>query len=161
MESIFHSIEKIFLDASNVNKGLSDIKNLAAISVIEEDYIKIYNRSGKMKYKSIIKAKNQCGIYFIINGNKVLYIGQSSYNKTSAKWDLYHRVQQHFRDSDTGGLRSNLSKRDKKLLNNKTTKVVIMMPKCKEKENRREILFLESLLIGIYKPKFNFYEKKV
>ena len=137
MESIFCSIEKIFLNAPNVNKGLLDIKKLSDINVIDQRYINIYNKSGNTKYKSILEAKDCCGIYFIINKNKVLYIGQSSYSKTSAKWDIYHRIQQHFRDSDTGGLRKKLSKRDKNILNNNNTRLVIMMPKCDKEKNRQ------------------------
>ncbi len=116
----------------------------------------------KCKYERLNCTKNKIGIYFFLRNGKVLYIGQSSSRiKYYSKWTMYERIKQHFSHSNTGSILYKLPL-ENLIEDNDTKLVVIPLFDTEEnsKELRRTVLFLESFLIGKYKPKYNFYVKE-
>lgn len=107
----------------------------------------IYNKDKKNSYQALSAAKDSHGIYFFVSSNDdtVLYIGEA-HGQT-----VYERIQQHFRDKDSGGLRNKLSEPEKDDLYRSS----VYIYECNEIE-KRELLYAECFLIGKCKPQFNF-----
>ncbi len=107
-------------------------------------------------YNRISKAKNKAGIYFFVDTASVIYIGQATLrSKKRKKWSLYNRVQQHLRRNDSG---SRLKEFCVPLCSNNEIDVYILPLIEKECTGlcRQNLLFLESYLIGKYRPLYNF-----
>ena len=108
-------------------------------------YNDCYNKNCRNNYSIIKDNANEKGLYAFINeNNTIIYIG-AAYDR-----ELYKRITQHFRAKDTGGLRMKLSDIYIRELENSSLYI------CKINESKRDILFKESFLIGLYRPKFNF-----
>lgn len=105
----------------------------------------------------IEKVLNNTGIYFFVNGEKVIYIGQSSSKiKKDSNWSMCCRIKQHFKDTDSGSILNRIPKEN--LIKDKRTLLVAVPIFCinDAAEMQRNLLFLESYLIGIYRPKYNY-----
>lgn len=63
------------------------------------------------------------------------------------------RVIQHFKNKDSGGLRCKLDEKQKEILEESSLYYMIV------DGGKRKMLFLEALLIGSIRPRFNFMKK--
>lgn len=118
------------------------LKNMIKIS-----YGSIYKNGSRNSYENIYKYKNKYGVYVFSNKDVVLYVGEASIQ------DLYTRIQQHFKDKDTGGLRHKLRKDELKLEKLFLSDLYIIPMGT---EDDREILFMENFLISKLRPEFNY-----
>ncbi|WP_071121187.1 GIY-YIG nuclease family protein [Romboutsia timonensis] len=123
-------------------------------------------------YEKIKDARGKVGIYIFYKeiedeNIEIIYVGEchtitkKDKEKNVSRWDLKERMKQHFIISDTGGMLYKISSGNKneaitlrnELVDNaKLTYFFI-------EQNVQEILFLESYLIAMLKPKYNFVDK--
>ena len=118
-------------------------------------YSECYKEGPKRNDYNKMDAKlfgNDKGLYSFVDDNgEILYIGVA-YDR-----DLKERVVQHFRRKDTGGLLFKLDGNDSyiEMLKNSTLYIYKYLQN-NNKNLKRELLFIEAYLIGLYKPKLNF-----
>ena len=147
-------IEKVIID---INEYLNDISRAKKVNNYTKiRYVDVYFRT-KNKYKVFDGVKNKAGIYFFVNRGKVIYIGQSSLRTNkSSNWSMFDRLKQHFRERDRGSILNKISNCN--LIKNERTYLVVVhiFNVDNGTKNRRVIMFLESYLIGKYRPKYNF-----
>ena len=110
-------------------------------------YSDCYNKNGENDY-SIIRQRNfENGLYAFVCNGIVIYIGVA-YSR-----NITERVVQHFR-KDSGGIRKKLSQDQIKELEQTSLYV------CQLNGNKQSLLFEEALLIGLCRPKLNFYNHR-
>lgn len=117
------------------------------------EYKEVYRHDKSNDYSKLndnINLKKK-GIYFFSLKDEILYIGCSC--SKNEEWGIINRVKQHFIDKDSGSLRCKLNDKEKKMLEESSLYYMNISG------DKREVLFLESLLIGSIKPRFNFLEK--
>lgn len=135
----------------NLKKKICDYNDEQYTAYLEDifkiRYKKIYKKKGNNCYKALSEYKYQFGVYIFIEGDSILYVGESR------EQDLYTRVQQHFRDCDSGGLRWKLRNCKEKLgrLSNSELYIIPI-----DGDDKREILFMENFLISKLRPEFNY-----
>ena len=110
-------------------------------------YCDCYNKNSNNHY-TIIKQRNlENGLYAFVCNGVIIYIGVA-YSR-----NITERVVQHFR-KDSGGIRKKLSQDQIKELEQSSLYV------CQLNGKKQDLLFEEALLIGLCKPKLNFYNHK-
>lgn len=106
-------------------------------------YSECYKSIGNNDYTVIKQRKLGRGLYAFVRNGAILYIG-AAYNQ-----NISDRVAQHFR-KDSGGLRNKLSKEQIKELEESS------LYACRLEVSKQHLLFEESLVIGLHRPKFNY-----
>lgn len=104
-------------------------------------------------YRSLSNLKNIHGVYFFcdLSKEKIYYVGEA-HTQT-----LYKRITQHLCNSDTGGLRHKFSSNTQIMEDLGNSEIYYIELKT---GNIKQILYLESLLIGAFKPYLNFEPKQ-
>lgn len=111
------------------------------------DYVCRYkdciNENGSNNYSVINKIAKEKGLYIFVLEGRIIYIGVA-YDRGINK-----RVTQHFRN-DSGGLRKKLNNKQINILEKSYLYI------CKMNVPKQEMLYKEALIIGQYKPMFNY-----
>lgn len=150
------------------NNGLSK-ENKYLQKIIDEQYeVKdvtykdMYNKSGRNNYKELEPAKDKIGVYlfYYYETKEFVYVGESNTkSKENKSDDLKERLTKHLTEGNGGGFPLQIQERNKgkakdiieEFSDNDLRILFITL------DNPREVMFLESLLIGILTPKYNFY----
>lgn len=156
-KKVISNICKICKDSSSY---IQRIKDVEWYTIKYSDVAK--NTSDRNSYKIFDNVKQKKGIYIFYNKDTldVLYVGECHTINTDR--DLAKRMSQHFTATNTGGLIYKLSGGDI----DKGTKLIqefikdVSLSYFTLDVDNQEILFLESFLIAMLKPKYNFmYEE--
>lgn len=107
-------------------------------------YSDCFNKNGNNNYSKLRGYDSKKGFYAFVQDGVVSYIGVA-YSQS-----IKMRLEQHFRKSDSGGLRKKLSKEMIKELEKSAVYI------CPADDTKHNLLLEEAYLIGLCKPKFNF-----
>lgn len=118
-------------------------------------YSEIYHKKANNKNDYSLIENDAClpGIYFFVESEQVIYVGEA-HDRC-----LLERVKQHFKDGDTGGLRRKLTDAGEVSLLSRLEKSELFLFPMQE-ATKREILFAEKYLIGLYRPIINYFNVK-
>ena len=132
--------------------GIKYVAKYGNIYFVEKDSL-------KKDYTKLNEVKDKKGVYIFteidIQEERVIYVGES--HDTSNGWDLYHRLQQHFRITQKSCLLFKVSN-----VNSKNEKETVAFLKDiniyyvdLSDRSAYNIKAIESFLIDYYKPKYN------
>ncbi|EOU1138947.1 hypothetical protein [Clostridium perfringens] len=130
-------------------------------------YRSMYRKNIKNNYNCMSSAKDKLGVYFFhkwnIEKNKFEFIYVGECHTTNDERDLKIRISQHLTAYNTGGFPYKLDGKNGlkaeniiKMFYNDDVKITYI---TLENVSSRDIIFLESFLISILRPKYNFYLK--
>lgn len=153
--------EKIDINNRYVNQ-INSSKEFTTVS-----YRDMYNKDKENNYNCMSSAKDELGVYFFYKENikkkdfEFIYVGEC--HTVNDGRDLKIRISQHLTAGNTGGFPYKLDRKKRlkaedilKMFYDDDVKITYI---TLENVSSRDIIFLESFLISILRPKYNFYLK--
>ncbi|MEF9951371.1 MAG: hypothetical protein RR840_03915 [Clostridium sp.] len=158
---------------------MEKVELIAKINKEEKDFIRLINESefitlsygeissfekkieniGHNNYEKLLNGREKQGLYIFYLKDEILYVGEN--HMVNEKWDLSERLKQHFKIGDKGGLLYKFSNGNKEIALRLRNSLIANDVKLtyftfNDRKTKQEILFFESYLIGVLKPKYNF-----
>ncbi|MBI6019868.1 hypothetical protein H8J79_03345 [Clostridium perfringens] len=150
------------------NEGINDNNTYinkinSSKEVTTVSYKSMYRKNKKNNYNCMSSAKDKLGIYFFYKEKDFEFIYVGECHTTNNERDLKIRISQHLTAGNTGGFPYKLDGKNGlkaeniiKMFYNDDVKITYI---TLENVSSRDIIFLESFLISILRPKYNFYLK--